>query len=62
MGTLVAITAVMVAAIALRLLARTRFGELRLMELPGALWVALASRHHRTQMTEILRARKNERS
>lgn len=62
MGTLVAIAAVTAAAVTLGLLGRTRYGELRLMELAGALWVALAGRRHRTQMAEILGARKRERS
>lgn len=62
MGTLIIFAIVTLSAVALAVLTRTRYGELRLMEIPGFLWITLASKAHRSQVTEILASRKNERS
>jgi hypothetical protein len=62
MGTLVAIAVVTLLAVALRLLSHTRYGELRLMEVPGFIAIMIAGRRYRSQAAEILRARKSERS
>lgn len=62
MGILIAIAAVTLSAVVLRLLTQTRYGELRLMEIPGFLAIMIAGRQHRSQAAEILDARKRERS
>jgi hypothetical protein len=62
MGTLIIFAAVTLFAVALGVLARTRYGELRLREIPGFVAIVVAGRQHRSQAAGILRARQSERS